>query len=914
MVLTLTFNERNCNNLTCQSGCLSRSSAQSVKRKICRYTGFSTKIFMRRCGCTATLRAILVAFILGGGGQLVAQLQIDTNNGRWAFYRGEEIALRVETPDDASGHLVATLDDLPVAHATAKNATSQLQLRIDTAPIKSGDYTLRVQWQVEGKTQHEASHPLSIAARPGDDRMTVWLWPHQAFINTTEKFTDESRKALDWWASLGLNNFSVTLGAKQGDDARKFWDYALSRGLTICLQPEGALSDVKVQSDDPDVFFRDSAGNYRNGVGVTQGKVVLANPFHPLVQQWQDEMNRAHMEVAVNYPQITTAFFNTELIDELSRSTNAAGERMIREELGFAEDKLAAPKFVQPAVLADDDPRYLYTKYVYKRGSGLTTANARTREMIHRYRPDILTMSDPFRSHALLDGFGDLDVVGSWTYLNPDPKFMHYVEALRTLARGEGNKIALSTVTLLNYPGELAPTDRWMMMDAGRLTVGSWINLSRAPRMLSYYFSSQCDPFGALGIDLKTRDTKVNDFEMPQATFDRLKELSEKVFKPYGPMIKRLDVSPRRIAVLSSEAARLHGTSPPHRLYYPNTQVLDFYILLAMAQLPADIVFDEAVQRFGLDDYDVLVLPKCDVLPESVYNAVLEFQKRGGTIIADQYLGPQIPDPVIRFDFDFTYRAKVSAMAIAKNQSYAQWDDHLKPGSAEVTQVQGVTALDDQRIMESYAKQLRETLADRIPRRVDCDEPTALLNLTEAEGVTYLFVINDKREYGPRLGQYKSILEKVVPQTVQIKLLDPDLSNRVAYDVLAQKSLEISDGQIIVDLPELGGAIVAMYPRKIASVAITAPAKMTAGEENCIAIDVQDEQGGAVPGVQPLRVTVTDPIGMAADVSGYYCAQSGACRLAFTPAMNDAAGEWKITVQDLTAGQVAEQSFTLDSP
>lgn len=50
-------------------------------------------------------------------------------------------------------------------------------------------------------------------------------------------------------------------------------------------------------------------------------------------------------------------------------------------------------------------------------------------------------------------------------------------------------------MTLLNYPGELAPTDRWMMMDEGRLKVTTWINLSRAPRILGYYFSSACDPF-----------------------------------------------------------------------------------------------------------------------------------------------------------------------------------------------------------------------------------------------------------------------------------------------------------------------------------------------------------------------------------------------------------------------------------
>jgi hypothetical protein len=872
-----------------------------------------------RFGLLSLLPVVIFTMLISS--QLNAEMSIQTASGRSAFYRGEELNLEVachntEGKELAAGEWIATIGGVRVAvakaPALAPDGRSRTRLRIDTAAVHSGKYDLTVEWQVDGKAIASASLPLSVARRPNPDRMTVWLWPHQAFINTTEKFTDDSRAALDWWASLGLNNFSFTLGAKHGDDARKFWDYALAHGWTVCLQPEGGLTDVKLQSDDPDVFFRDSSGKYRSDSG-TGSEVVMANPFHPQVQRWQDDMNRAHMEVASQYPQITTAFFNTEVIDSVTRNANVAGDRMIREELGFTEDAISAgPKFVKPNVIADDDPKYLYTKYVYTRGNGITTANQRTTAMIDRYRPDILTISDPYRSHALLGGFAGIDVVGTWTYLNPDPKFMHYVEVMRTVARAEGGKIPLSTVTLLNYPGELAPTDRWMMMDAGRLTVGTWINLSRAPQMLGYYFSSQCDPFGALQIDLKAPETKLNEFEMPRSTFEKLKELSEKVFKPYGPLIKQLDVSPRKIAVLSSEAARLYGQSPPHRLYYPNTQVIDFYILLAMAQLPADIVFDETIERFGLDDYDVLVLPKCDVLPESVYNAVLAFQKRGGTIIADQYLGPELPGEIIRFNFDFTYRTKVSAMAIAKNQSYAQWDDHLKPGSAEITQVQGVTAQDDQRIMESYAAELRKTLADRVPRQVDCDQPTALLNLTEADGVKYLFVVNDKREYGPRLGEHKSILEKIVPQTVQITLNDPALAGAQAYDLLKQKLLDSADGNLTVELDETGGTIVALYPRKLASVKVIAPSAMTAGKEQWIGVEIRDEQGGVVPGAQPLKVEITDPNGAPADVTDFYCASNGSLRIPFTPAVNDTAGQWNIKVQDLTAGLSTETSFTLE--
>ena len=125
---------------------------------------------------------------------------------------------------------------------------------------------------------------------------------------------------------------------------------------------------------------------------------------------------------------------------------------------------------------------------------------------------------------------------------------MLFIETLRAACKPEG-KTPLQTVTLLNYPGELAPTEEWMLMGPGRTKVTTWINLSRAPKMIGYYYSSACPPAGT--------DT----FEIPYSTSLTIQELSEKVFKPYGPLLKNLEVAPRRIAVLSSAASRL---SLPH--------------------------------------------------------------------------------------------------------------------------------------------------------------------------------------------------------------------------------------------------------------------------------------------------------------------------------------------------------------
>ena len=258
------------------------------------------------------------------------------------------------------------------------------------------------------------------------------------------------------------------------------------------------------------------------------------------------------------------------------------------------------------------------------------------------------------------------DLISTWTYTNPDPKQMLYIETLRAACKPAGQE-PLHVITLLNYPGRVVPESHdknWMMMGPGRLIETTWINLSRAPKVIGYY----------------AFDSKYNSpLAFCSETMTALRRLSQEVFIPYGPLLRKLDVAPRRIALLSSDSSRLYSNSP-QLLGYPNYQPYHFYTVMSMAHLNADVVFDESIERYGLDDYEVLVMPKCDVLTKSVYDEVLSFQKRGGLIIADQYLGPDIPG-VLRFDFDFTHRRKVDANAIATGKIYvgADDDDHIIP-------------------------------------------------------------------------------------------------------------------------------------------------------------------------------------------------------------------------------------------
>ncbi len=721
---------------------------------------------------------------------------------------------------------------------------------------------------------------IVLGPRPKPDQMLIWLW---------------GGGGNQWYLEHGFTSWNgpprATVGRQYDARVRRALDAALPKGTAVGLSPNGGLRDIDPsQIDDPDAT---------NLAVREHNKGKIANPFHPAVARLQNKANRRLMELVRDYPQVKTAFFNTEIVDQLRNNRNKAGLELTRRTLGFAENQLGKPRFVAPGVIADDDRQYLFHKYKFKQGNGLAVANQRTADMVHRYRSDIITINDPYRYTSLLDMFPGMDVISTWTYTKPDPKLMLAIETLRAVCKPTG-QTPLQTITLLNYPGAIAPTKEWMLMGPGRVAVTSWIILSRAPKMMGYYYSSACPPPG-----------KPGDFRIPYETSLKIKELAEQVFKPYGPMITTLDVAPRRIAVLSSAASIVHRAKRSTH-GYGNMQIYPFYTVLAMAHLQADVVFDETIERFGLDDYDVLVLAQCDTLTQTVYDRVLRFRERGGIVIADQFLRADVPG-AITFDFDFTYRSKVSADAIVENKTYAEWNDHLKPESAETKKVKGITALDDQRFMEAYSAQLKKRLAGIVDPEVDSESPQVLFNMLESGDVKYLVAINDNRTYDDRVGQYKAVLGKLLPKstTVSIKRWEP--AALFAYDMLRRKPLQVSrDGsgyKFDVQLTELGGKMIALYPHKLDSMKVQTVKAIRCGTTAVIRVIMRDDQDGPLSGRQPLEITITDSRGASSEFSGYYSARNGVLDIDFVAALNDELGRWNVSVLDLTAGLTAKAEF-----
>lgn len=472
-------------------------------------------------------------------------------------------------------------------------------------------------------------------------------------------------------------------------------------------------------------------------------------------------------------------------------------------------------------------------------------------------------------------------------------------------------KEVLQTITFFNYSGILIPCldgnrfDRQSVLMTGpdRFMESAWINLSRAPAGIGFYFSSYLEPF------IEGCDPYINSPE----TYEAIAEFSRDVLEPYGAMIRKLKSSPRKAAALDSLASRVYGEAPKMHTHYSNYQIYNFYTVMNMAQIPTDVVFDETLMKEGaLDDYELLALPVCDNLPKAVYNEILRFVERGGIVIADQYLNADIPG-VIKFDFDFTYRKNVNANANYSGKDFAVKDDTAFRKDWKMQEIKGVGAEEDQKIMESYAVELRKTLEGKFERNYDCETPTALLNMLEYGSAKYLMVVNDKRIYGERVGKYKSMLEKGVPQIVEINISDLD-ENTAIYDILERKKLTLSkkngENCLKLQLPSSGGKILAIYPQSIETIEIQAPDNIALpGENVSIRILLLDDEGKKLDGLLPLNVEFISPDGNINDFSNYYTAVDGVCRLDFIPAANDVDGKWKILVTELCSGKKKTFSF-----
>jgi len=807
-------------------------------------------------------------------------------NARHNYIRGEVIMLRLSVQNDgdqplakpvAACSLSGLFEESRKISDIAPRGKAEIVFDIPTEFIRSGDYEIRTTLKYEGGGT-EALFPIYIAPKRNPMRYPVIYWGGSASM-------------MDWGIERGFNVFGVGMRSpfspqhKNYQLIRDYFEKSVKLGVDMLIY----FSPMHKQfRDHPEALVIGMKGTpYERVIKKGRPPNVYPCPNEPYVINYCEEVVRTALAELKKYPTLRYAMLNSEICTPVCFSERCR-QRAIKatglDPLKFPGLHRVAPEGEVPenGIVEDDNPFYRFYRWWWIDGQGDVAINERMGKLIKKIKPEIVTYFEPYRLAPLYHRHRGLDCIATWTYTFPDTRLMTYTEVLIAGAKPKKQKV-IQIVTTWEYDGWLAPREKGPVnMPRDIVREVSWIALSRRPDALCYYISSYHNPNNA----------EKRPFNIDLASYDEIGRFVRRVLQPYGAMILKLERVPRRAAFLCSAASYYFREKALWRGWVMKS-VMPFYCVVQAAHIPTDFIFDETIEQYGLKDYDILFLPQCEALTRSIYERILSFARRGGIVIADSYLKPAIPS-ALKVDFDFSYWSKIDADAVLNGN--------------------GITADEHRARMKKYATELRNLLDRKVKRYVDSNSDEVLFNVLKKGAVRYVFVINDKRTYGERFGQWKTYHEKGVPQTVRLRLRTEGKPVRI-YDLLRGKEItHRTAGQGVEFDLQLGGCdgtILAVYPVALAAPEISAPERATAGKAVEVKVRVADERGGTAPATQPLRIKVIQPDGEDSEYSHYTATEEGRYSFVIPFAGNDPVGDWRIEVTDLTTRLTARKTITL---
>lgn len=350
-----------------------------------------------------------------------------------------------------------------------------------------------------------------------------------------------------------------------------------------------------------------------------------------------------------------------------------------------------------------------------------------------------------------------------WTYANPLPYAIGYVIAeQQEAARGSGamigacvqgicyrNRLAPADKTVADPPTWLAerPNAAYLTPPPDMLVESFWMAFARRLDGISCYGWRSLYDADPYGYPKESRNYQYTN----SGTVPALKELFRRVAIPLGPLFRALPERPADVALLESFSATIFAGRGSWGWDGPEFLAGQ---LATKANLMPRCLYEDDVAKNGIPrEVKVVLAPGCDVLTESAVRALKDFQARGGMVVADRHLVPEIlPDadiPTVR------YYGNATAADIA--ESFQSAADKL---NADITAV-------------------------RVPF-ARAGQKDLILHLRSYGSADYLFVVNDRRVAGDYVGQWGKVFEKGVPNAGTVTLRRPA---GAVYDLVAHKAV-----------------------------------------------------------------------------------------------------------------------------
>lgn len=760
------------------------------------------------------------------------------------------------------------------------------KFNVNTA-LKAAKYELRARFEAGDYATAQAAE-FQLVPRPAP-RMPVIMWG----ANATE---------MDRLKELGFTHF-IGLGAGVSDTwtqqkvmpparpeeiaaNRRELDAALANGLEVVA----SVSPGRDFTTNPKYQRVD-----RGGKPYTREDICAALPeFPPFFQNVGISMAKAYGD----HPAFTTALINSEVRDASQPSFNAVDLENYRK---FANadippevvtrggvDWTKLKDFPADRVIADDHPILKYYRWFWTVGDGWNALHTALHKGLKSAgRKDLWTFFDPaVRQPSISGAGGGVDVLSHWTYTYPDPqKIGMCADQLFAMAAASGkNQQVMKMTQLIWYRSQTAPMNPkapdepvpWddHDADAAYITIAPmhlkealWTKISRPVQGIMYHGWASLVP---------TRTPSGYRFTNPN-TAPVLKQLLHEVIEPLGPALMAIPDERSEVAFLESFTSQMFARRGSHG---SNTDwAADVWLALQHAHVQTDILYEETLlTKNGLGGRKVLVMPHCDVLTQSAVARIQAWQKKGGRIVADEFLCP-----ALKADF-------------------------VMPSFKRVKKA----AEDKARVLE-----LARTLGGfSLPQKALCDNPEIIVRTRKFGEALYVFVVNDHREFGTYVGQHGLVMENGLPSrgTVSLKTETANVYELTGTQFILPKRGEDGTLSWPVELGPCDGRIFMVTPKPLLGISLEVPETATVGNAVKITASITTTQEAPAKAVIPLRVDIRDASGKPAEGSGFYAAKNGMTELELNLAPNEEPGVWEVRVRELASGMEARKWLRVAQP
>lgn len=814
---------------------------------------------------------------------------------RTAFRRMEkeavvELVLRNDSPSPMKnvvilcnsewGQKQSVLADLP------PRGENEVNVPVDTR-FHPGRYPLHIKAEVVRDAKPVSATldlEIAIAARPIPNTMPVIMWGTTGNLDELQRlgFTHQLIRLIDYRRVWQAGKPTVAMGPadvlSQSAALNRYLERQL--GAVVSLSPGSWLmSDAELARRFERVDRQGKPYATKNVCGL-----------FPEVQQFCFHVGASVSETFGRFPALQAALIHTEVRDGTNLCFHdhdqAACRAATGQDIPFqATSKGGVPYQRIPAVPADriipdDHPLLVFYRWFWKQGDGWNELHSAVHRGLKAHRADLWTFFDPaVRAPSIWGSGGEVDVISQWTYSYPDPiKIGQATDELFAMAEGHPSQRVMKMTQIIWYRSQTAPQlpddesrrapwekessdARFITIAPDHLREAFWSKISRPIAGIMYH------GWGSLVPGVREGSYT---FTHPQ-TKEVLAELVRDVVRPLGPTLLQVPDAPSDVAVLESFTSQMFAGRGTYG--WGRSWEADTHLILQWAHLQPRIVYEETVGAKGLSAYRIVVLPGCDLLPQSVVAQIEEFQKNGGLVVGDELLTPAIhPDVVLP-----VYRRTAKAA-------------------------------EDKSALQAIARQLREAIDSRYQRRVDSSDPDLVVRLRESGAAQYVFALNDRRTYGDYVGHHGLVMEKGLP-------LEGDIwtaaENGVVYDLLASQEVSTTKEKNglawHVALGPGDGRLFLILPTRIKDVLVRCPPEARRGDNVSIELAVIGEDGQPIKAVVPVEVKIMDPASRLAEGSGFYGAAGGKISLAWDVAPNDAPGEWTVNVRELASGKTTER-------